>query len=71
MERRYPISVNGKKLDRKEEIIVFEAESEFRRASHTNFLLIFPNRNLPQYKNLFNQHRPLNTLLWSRMSETK
>ena len=59
--------VNGDVISKKEEILLREAEAEFKRKGRFN--LIFPSAGTNTYKSYFEEARPLNTLLYKRCVE--
>ena len=59
--------VNGDIISKKEEILLREAEAEFKRKGR--FSLIFPAAGTNTYKSYFEEPRHLNTLLYRRCVE--
>ena len=59
--------VNGDVISKKEETILRESETEFKRRG--NFSLIFPAPASNTYKTYFEESRPLNNLLYRRCLE--
>ena len=59
--------VNGDIISKKEEILLREAEAEFKRKGRFN--LIFPASRTNTYKSYFEEPRHLNTLLYKRCVE--
>ena len=62
-----PSRVNGEQISKKEEMILREAEVEFRRRGH--FSLIYPAAGTNSYRSYFEEPRNLNNLLYQRCLE--
>jgi hypothetical protein len=59
--------INGNPLSRKDERVILESESEFKRRGR--FELIFPSAHSNIYRSYFEEMRPLNHLLHKRCLE--
>lgn len=59
--------VNGEQITKKEEIILREAEAEFKRKGR--FSVIYPAAGTNSYRSYFEEPRPLNALLYKRCIE--
>ena len=59
--------VNGEQITKKEEIILREAEAEFKRKGR--FSVIYPAAGTNSYRSYFEEARPLNALLYKRCIE--
>ena len=62
-----PNRVAGETISKKDEMLLREAEAEFKRKGR--FSLIFPATGSSNYKSYFEEVRPLNTLLHRRCVE--
>ena len=59
--------VGGEQISKKDEILLREAEAEFKRKGR--FSLIFPANGTNSYRSYFEEPRNINTLLYKRCLE--